>query len=85
MLSYRQVLNHTSSNGVWLSEVVAMPDVDFSIQIPANTTLDTQGNPLGAAAECFVGRDKRSAGTPFLLPLGVPARCLSTVSLSLKQ
>lgn len=28
-------------------------------------------------SEYFVGCDKRSAGTPFLLRIGVPARCLS--------
>ena len=47
---YGQVLNHTGSDGVWLSEVIALPDVDFSIQILANATLDKQGNDLGAAA-----------------------------------
>lgn len=47
---YGQVLNHNGSDGVWLSEVVAFPEVDFSIQILANATLDKQGNDLGAAA-----------------------------------
>ncbi len=48
--SYGQVLNHNGSDGVWLSEVAALPDVDFSIQILANATLDKRGNDLGATA-----------------------------------
>ncbi len=48
--SFGTVLTHNGSDGVWLSEVVALPDVDFSIQILANATVDREGNDLGQGA-----------------------------------
>ncbi len=40
------------------------------------TDINNDGNAL-IESECFVGCGKRSAGPPFLLPIGVSARCLS--------
>jgi CubicO group peptidase (beta-lactamase class C family)/pimeloyl-ACP methyl ester carboxylesterase len=41
-----RVLSHLGSDGVWLAEIAAFPDVDFSIQILANATVDKHGNSL---------------------------------------
>lgn len=48
--SFGHVLQHNGSDGVWLSEVAAFPDLNFSIQILANSTVDKDGNDLGTAA-----------------------------------
>jgi hypothetical protein len=44
------VLTHNGSDGLWLSEVVAFPDIDFSIQILANATIDRNGYDLAQTA-----------------------------------
>lgn len=45
-----RVLSHNGSDGVWLSEVTAFPDINFSIQILANATLDRDGKDLSTTA-----------------------------------
>ena len=45
-----RVLGHLGSDGVWLAEVTAFPDVDFSIQIMANGTVDKDGIDLASGA-----------------------------------
>jgi CubicO group peptidase (beta-lactamase class C family) len=47
---YGRVLNHLGSDGVWLAEVDALPDIGFSIQIMANGTVDKNGNSLDSGA-----------------------------------
>ena len=48
--SFGTVLTHNGSDGLWLSEVVALPDIDFSIQILANATIDRNGYDLAQTA-----------------------------------
>ena len=45
-----RILTHQGSDGVWLSEVTAIPDLGFSIQILANGTTDKNGRDLGTDA-----------------------------------
>jgi CubicO group peptidase (beta-lactamase class C family)/pimeloyl-ACP methyl ester carboxylesterase len=45
-----RILTHQGSDGVWLSEVTAFPDLGFSIQILANGTTDKNGRDLGTDA-----------------------------------
>ena len=44
------VLYHNGSDGVWYSEVLAFPRLGMSIQILANTAVDSYGNPLESTA-----------------------------------
>lgn len=48
--SLGRVLSHNGSDGYWLTDVTAFPDVDFSIQIMANTAVDREGNDLATSA-----------------------------------
>lgn len=45
-----RVLSHSGSDGVWLAEVNSFPEIDFSIQILANGTVDQDGNDLSVSA-----------------------------------
>ncbi len=48
--SYGRILSHLGSDGVWLAEVTAFPDVGLTIQIMANGTLDKDGNDVTSGA-----------------------------------
>ncbi len=48
--SLGRVLTHDGSDGVWLSQVAALPDANIAITIMANGTVDRNGTDLGAEA-----------------------------------